>query len=104
MHFLIRLPSETSLERTLFKVTNNRFPYSFEPPSTGQPLHKGWVQSLDWPTGLAKTAKYTSFSAEQAKRSYSLSFFANTAPYSVSPGVSRGQRSRAYLISFTSGG
>jgi len=27
--------------------------------------HGGWVQSLDWTTGLTQTAKYNSFSAEQ---------------------------------------
>jgi len=37
----------------------------------------------------------------KAKLSYFLSYFTNTAPYSVFPGVSRGQRSHAYLIRFT---
>jgi len=40
----------------------------------------------------------------EAKLSYFLSYFANTASYKVFPGVSRGQRSHAYLISFTLGG
>jgi len=35
----------------------------------------------------------------EAKHTYSLSYFTNTAPYIVFPWVSRGQRSRAYLMS-----
>ena len=58
--------------------------------------------TLDWTTGLTQPAKYNSFSAEQ--KLYFLSYFTNTAPYSVFPGVSRGQKSHAYLISFTFGG
>jgi len=60
-----------------------------------------WTGLLDWTTGLTQTAKYTPFSAEhaEAKYTYSLSYFANTAPYSVFPGASRGRRSCAYLIS-----
>ena len=30
-------------------------------------LWVGWVQSLDWTTGLTQTAKYNSFSAEKNK-------------------------------------
>ena len=60
---------------------------------------------LDWTTGLTQTVKCNSFSAEQKlKLSYFLSYFANTAPYSVFPGISRGQRSHTYLISFILGG
>jgi len=66
-----------------------------------------WVQSLDWTTGLDywthPTAKYNSFSTEQKLNFLisSVTSLANTAPYSIFPGVSRGQRSRAYLIRFT---
>jgi len=47
----------------------------------------GWVQSLDWTTGLdywtTQTAKYTSFSAEYKLNIgiYSLSYFANTVSF-----------------------
>jgi len=65
---------------------------------------KGWVQSLDWTTGLDywthPNCKIQLVECKtEAKRTYSLSYFANSAPYIVFPGVSRGQRSRAYLIS-----
>jgi len=38
---------------------------------------------LDWTTGLTQTAKYTL--RTEAKHTYSLSYFANTAPYSIFP-------------------
>jgi len=69
-----------------------------------------WTTELDyWTTGLDY---WTHPNCEiqlvqcrtEAKRTYFLSYFANTAPYRVFPGVSRGQRSRAYLISFALGG
>ena len=71
------------------------FPQWISAKCISQILHAGWVQSLlldwttellDWTTGLTQTAKYNSFSTEQeAKLSYFLTYFANTAPYSVFP-------------------
>ena len=51
---------------------------------------KQWTGLLDWT------------SAEL--RINVLSYFADTAPWLAYPGVSRGQRSHAYLISFNFGG
>jgi len=73
-----------------------------------------WTGLLDWITGLWTTGLdyWTHPNCKihlvqcrtEADRTYSLSYFANTALYGVFPGVSRGQRSCAYLISFTFGG
>ena len=59
---------------------------------------------LDYWSGLLDSPKlqhsgYTSFSAEEK-----LNYFTSTASCSIFPGVSRGQRSCAYLLSFTFGG
>ena len=71
---------------------------------------------LDWTTGLNYWTTGLDYWTDpnciiqlvqcrtEAKISHFLSYFTNTAPYSIFPGVSRGQRSHAYLISFTFGG
>ena len=56
-----------------------------------------WTGLLDSPNCKIQLIQYRT----EAKLSYFLSYFTNTAPYSVFPGVSRGQRSHAYLIRFT---
>jgi len=61
-----------------------------------------WTGLLDWTTGLDSwthpNCKIQHIQCRtEAKLSYFLSYFANTASYSIFPGVSRGQRSRAYL-------
>jgi len=56
----------------------------------------GWVQSLDWTTGLDYWTHPNCKVHLVQCRTYSLSYFANTAPYSIFPGVARGQRSHAY--------
>ena len=77
-------------------------------PKSGN--HKGgynhWTGLLDWTTVLdywthPNCKIHLVQCRTEAKRTYSLSYFANTTPYSR---VSRGQRSRAHLISFIFGG
>jgi len=63
-----------------------------------------WTGLLDYWTGLLdspKTAKYNPFSAEQK---LNLLISSVTSLTLLFPGVSRGQRLRAYLTSFTLGG
>ena len=62
-----------------------------------------WTAGLDYWTPPNCKIQLLQYRTE-AKLSYFLSYFANTAPYSIFPGVSRDQRSHAYLISFTFGG
>jgi len=57
----------------------------------------GLVQSLDWTTELTQTAKYNSFSAEQKLNV--LIPWLTLLPTAPGREVSRGQWSRAYLIS-----
>jgi len=63
----------------------------------------GTITGLDYWTGLLDSLKLQIHLVQcrtEAKPTYSLSYFANTVPYSVFPTVSRGQRMHAFLISF----
>ena len=62
------------------------------------PMWVGTITGLDYWTHPNCKIQLVQCRTE-AKLSYFIRYFANTAPYSVFPGVSRGQRSRAYLIS-----
>ena len=49
-----------------------------------------WTELLDWTNGLTQTTKTCLIQCRtEAKRTYSLSYFANIVAYSVFPGVSR---------------
>ena len=72
-------------------------------------MHNNLHYGRDWTTGLdfwthPNCKIHLVKCRTEAKHTYSLRYFANTAPYSIFPGVSRGQKSCAYLISLTFGG
>ena len=88
---------------------NSAFIWPPKSPTRFPPRHElyiifipsGAYHSSGDPYGCG-SLRYSQQCRKEAKCTYSLSYFANTAPWRL-PEVSRGQRPRAYLITFTSG-